>query len=295
MPVAMTKGLLVGECPLWRFFARRRGSLVARRPGGFRRLRPMANAAAVADRIEASSRRSTRRSPTRGGISTSLRAKRTNGGASSSRRRSPTSSRDERRFSAIESARRVAEGLARRRLDLLRGAFPPQAGSGRAPRRASSSSRRRSSCASRSIEARSGADASTTTRSSEILRESDDATSAAQPGKRRRRWGPLSPTTSASSPASATRPRRALGYRDGSLSRVATIRVDEGSLLRDARRRRRADRGALCAWKAELDEQLATRFGIATRRSAPLALRRPLLPGGAGRGRRRPGSFLAGA
>ena len=79
-----------------------------------------------------------------------------------------------------------------------------------------------------------------------------------------------------------------LGYRDWFALSVATSEMDEDKLMATLDDADRATAEPFARWKAELDERLAARFGLRRRRARAVALRRRVLPGGPGRGRRRP-------
>ncbi len=77
---------------------------------------------------------------------------------------------------------------------------------------------------------------------------------------------------------------QALGARDHFALALATSELDEDRLFATLDDVDRATAAPFAEWKQAVDERLATRFGCARRRPATLALRRPVLPGAAGRG-----------
>ena len=190
------------------------------------------------------------------------------------------------RFAAIEAARAGADGPARRRLDLLQHAFLPQ----QIP----------ADLRSRIIEL----EASVETRFSRhrgeidgrrvdeneirrILRESDD------PGERRAAWE-ASKTVGAEVADDVrelarlrNRAAHTLGFRDWFALSVAMAEMDEDRLIATLDEADRATAEPFARWKAELDERLAARFRLPGGRPRAVALRRRVLPGGAGRRRSR--------
>ena len=154
--------------------------------------------------------------------------------------------------------------------------------------RGSSSSRHRSRCASRSIAATSTGRRVDDNEIRQILRDSDDV------AERRAAWE-ASKTVGAAVAEDVRELARlrnaaahSLGYRDWFALSVATSEMDEDKLMATLDDADRATAEPFARWKAELDERLAARFGCAVDELAPVALRRRVLPGGAGRGRRRP-------
>ena len=167
--------------------------------------------------------------------------------------------------------------------------------------RGSSSSRPRSTCASRATAGVVGGVEVGDTEIKRILRQSDDS------GERREAWeasktvgARSSPTTSASSRGSATRPRAALGHRDWFALSLVDRRARRGEAHRHARRgRSRRPPSRSRAGRRALDERLAARFGCAVADLRPWHYADPFFqetpPDGAvdldplfdGRGRRR--------
>ena len=158
----------------------------------------------------------------------------------------------------------------------------------------SSSSRRRSRRASPNIEARSPGCRSTTTRSSRSCARATTSPSGARHGRRQRRSGPSSPTTSA---ARETAQRSRPGARLPRLVRALhrDVRDGRGQAVRDARPVRPGDRRAVRALEGRARRNPCRPLRMRRGRPPALALRRPVLPGGSRRGRRRPDALSRGA
>ena len=167
---------------------------------------------------------------------------------------------DSERFTAIEAARATADGLARRRLDLLRHAFlPKQIPAG---------------IRSRIIELEASVEMRFTRHRGEIegrrvddneirriLRESEDVV------ERRAAWE-ASKTVGAEVAGDVRElarlrntAARAVGFRDWFALSVATAEMDEEKLIATLDEADRATAEPFARWKADLDESLATRFG----------------------------------
>ena len=157
----------------------------------------------------------------------------------------------------------------------------------------SSSSSRRSTCASRVTAALVGG--------GEVGRHRDQgdpsperrpAASAERRGRRRRPSVPRSPTTCASSRGCATRRRGRSAIATGSRSRSRPTSSTRASWSTRSPRPTARRPSLSPAGKALLDERLAARFGCTVAELRPVALRRPVLPGGAARRRGRPRPVL---
>ena len=87
---------------------------------------------------------------------------------------------------------------------------------------------------------------------------------------------------------------RSLGYRDWFALAVATSEMDETRLFETLDECDRLTADAFASWKAATDAALAERFGCAVGGASALALRGPVLPGGPGGRRGRPGGVFDG-
>jgi peptidyl-dipeptidase A len=167
---------------------------------------------------------------------------------------------DSDRFAAIETARATADGLARRRLDLLRHAFLPK----QIP----------ADLRSRMIELEASVEMRFTRHRGEIegrrvddneirriLRESDDV------AERRAAWE--SAKTVGAEVADDVRElarlrnaaARSVGFRDWFALSVATAEMDEEKLVATLDEADRATAEPFARWKDDLDASLASRFG----------------------------------
>ena len=174
---------------------------------------------------------------------------------------------------------------------------PPASGAGRPARRGSSSWRRRSSPASsqhRGVVA--GRRGRRQRDQADPALERRRCRSAARRGRRRRQSAPQSSDDVRELARLRNEAARSLGYRDWFALAVATIGDGRGQAVRDARPRpTRRPLGRSPAGRQALDESLAARFGLRGVGAPAVALRRPVLPGGPGRGRCRARPRLRGS
>jgi peptidyl-dipeptidase A len=175
---------------------------------------------------------------------------------------------DADRFASIEAARREADGVVRRRLDLLANAFLPQ----QIP----------ADDRTRIIELEAAVEATFSLHRGEIdgrrvddneikqiLRESDDMT------ERRAAWN-ASKTVGAAVAHDVrelarlrNRAAHALGFRDWFALAITISEMDEVKLMATLDEADRATAEPFARWKAALDERLAARFGCPVAELAP--------------------------
>ncbi len=172
------------------------------------------------------------------------------------------------RFAGIEAARQEADGLVRRRLELLRNTFLPQ--------QIPADLRMRIIELEASVEVRFSqhrgeingrrVDDNEIKR---ILRESDDS------DERRAAWEASKTVGSAvgSDVRELARLRnaaaRAVGFRDWFSLSVTTSEMDEDKLLETLDEADRVTAAPFARWKAELDDRLCTRFGCSREELQP--------------------------
>lgn len=258
----------MGFRALWRFAAPAAARFVAGGRGRYVHSRSVTDPAAIADRIESEL------APLATGVSRAWWDLNVAASVENERRRVEREIRlsdflaDSDRFAAIETARRSAAGLDRRRLDLLRDAFlPSQVPAGLRARiielEASVEmrfSQHRGEIAGRRVD---------DNEIKRILRESDDTAERCAAWEASKTIAAVVADDVRELARLRNTAAHAVGYRDWFALSVATSEMDEEKLLATLDEAERTTAEPFARWKADLDARLAARFDCSVADLAP--------------------------